>query len=194
VELDANSEHYLACVSKNRTPEGGINVHLNCGLGSDGIYNCRPESKSDTAEALDTARAMFHSTTYDLQNNGRSRTPARKVIIFLTASEPTGGITSSEAQETLRRAGQGHGGTSGNTCESDGIAIFTIGLDFLTGKAFNTLKEHQSLLLSDKPSFTQGGGLAFRAGHCGRYYPCETKVQLKSAFSDIARRFSQCQR
>ena len=195
VPLDANNEHFLECVSKNRLPNDEINNRLNTGAELDGIYNCRAESLADSAEALATARAMFHSGEYDLQGSGRSRVPARRLIVFVTVGEPTNGITGSEAQETLRTAGRGDGSTSGNTCESNAIAIFTIGVNPLDGKAYNSLKEHQNFLLGDTPSSSmQSGGIAWRAGHFGRYYSCENSAELKLAFSDIARRFSQCRR
>jgi hypothetical protein len=194
IPLDANNEHYTECVSKNKLANGDYNHRLNSGVGSDGIYNLRPESISDSAEALETARTMFHSSAYDLRGSGKGRIPARRVIIFVTAGEPTSGVIGSEAQETLRIAGNGKGMASGGTCEADGIAIFAIGLNLLNGKAFHTLKAHQQSFLSDKPTNSSSGGIAWRAGHGGKYYPCESVDQLKLAFSDIARRFTQCRR
>lgn len=94
----------------------------------------------------------------------------------------------------MRIAGQGHGSRFGNTCETDGIAIFTIGLNLCKGKDFTRLKKSQLLLLSDqKPDTDEPGGIAWRAGHGGHYYACENLSQLKLAISDIARKFSQSQ-
>lgn len=190
--LDAVDEHFSECLSKNNMPGGRVNDHLNNGPGSDGIYNFRVQSTADLGEALESARSMFHSNTYDPRGAGRNRIPARKAIIVVTDGEPTNGVTGSEAQGMFRIAGRGDGGSSGATCESDGIAVFTISLNQLNGKAFYTLKQHQEMLFGDKPaSAGQTGGIAWRAGHGGRYYPCQSSEDLKLAFSDISRRFSQ---
>jgi hypothetical protein len=71
---------------------------------------------------------------------------------------------------------------------------YTIGLNLCQGKTFGKLKENQSLLLNDRaPESGEPGGIAWRAGHGGRYYPCENLSQLKIAVSDIARKFTQSQ-
>ena len=94
----------------------------------------------------------------------------------------------------LRVAGGPTGGSSGNTCEADGIAIFTIGLNLAKDNSYNKLKDHQQELLDEKrPQSGQLGGIAWRAGHGSRYYPCENLTELKNAFSEIARHYTQGQ-
>jgi hypothetical protein len=182
-------------ISKNKLKDGDINYYANSGTGANGIYNCRVQSVTDSGEALKTARAMFHSSSYDLSKADRRRTAAQKMIVFFTDGEPTEGIGSKETQEMLSVAGQGNGNRFNNSCESDGIAIFTISLNLDKEKAFAKLKERQLYLLDDQPPQPgESGGIAWRAGHGGRYYHCEDLTKLKTAFSDIARRFTESQR
>ena len=195
IALDVSAENYLDIVSKNKLKNGELNYCLNAGPGANGIYNCRAQSVTDSGEALETARAMFHAGNYNLSDSDKKRGASRKVIVFITDGEPTDGLNGKQAQIMLKAAGKGNGSRTINTCEADGIAIFTIGLNMYKGKASAVLKEHQLNLLGDNPP-EQGqiSGIAWRAGHGGRYYPCESLSQLNTAFSDIARRFTQCQR
>ncbi len=183
VPLAANDEHYVECTSKNKLKDSELNNRLNSGVGSNGLYNCRVQSLCDTAEALGTAIEMFNSSNYNLSSNAKNRIPARRLVILFIDGEPTGGITSNEAQETLKLA---------NSANNSGIAVFTIGLNLTRGAACYKLKEHQAAFLGNKP--TLNGGIALRAGHSSKYYPCESLYDIKLAFSDISRRFVQTQR
>jgi hypothetical protein len=200
VALDFSAENYMECVSKNKLKQQSAsgettNALLNVGAGSNGIYNCRPQSLTDSGEALQTAHDMFHSGTYNLGSAEKSRPSANKLIIFFTDGEPTGGLNSKEAQIMLQVAGQGNGDRFGNTCEADGIAIATVSLNLGREKTYNKRKEHQLALLGDNPPAAgHSGGIAWRAGHGGKYYPCESPAELKTAFSDITRHLSQSQR
>lgn len=197
--LDFKAENYLECSSRNKLKERGINgettnVRLNFGSDSNGIYNCRVGALSDSGEALQTAYDMFHGDTYNLSNAGKCRGAANKLIVFFTDGEPTGGINGKEAQTMLRVSGEGSGIGLGSNCEAEGIAIFTVGLNLAKGITFERLKENQLALLGDKQLKSGGsGGIAWRAGHGGRYYACENLSELKSAFAEIARHFTQGQ-
>ncbi len=192
--LDAQNEHYLDCVSKNKLKGDELNDRLNFGAGANGIYNCRVGSVCDTAEALDTARQMFHCDSYDLSGAAKYRTSARRLIIFFMDGEPSGGVNGSQGRETLKISGRRNGNIDNDSCASNGIAVFTIGLNLTKGSAFNKLKERQLEFLGDQePTGGQSGGIAWRASHGSRYYSCENLTELKAVFCDIARRFVQSQ-
>ncbi len=200
VPLNANAENYLQCASQNILGQPGTsdqttNTDLNAAGSSNSIYNCRAQSITDSGEALQTAYNMFHSDTYNLDNSRNCRQAASKLIVFFTDGEPTGGITAEQAQTMLAVAGQGHGSRYSSTCEANGIAIVTVSLNLCKGKTYDRRKEHQLILLDDQqPDSGQPGGIAWRAGHGGRYYACDSLDKLKPAFSEITRRYSQSQR
>ena len=111
IPLNFNAENYMECTSRNKLKQPGIsgetiNIRLNEGIGSNGIYNCRAQSLTDSGEALQAAYDMFHSNDYDLNNTGKSRRSANKLIVFFTDGEPTGGINGKEA-EAMPESGWG---------------------------------------------------------------------------------------
>jgi hypothetical protein len=170
-------DQYLACTSQS--PTGNCWSYL--GTGANGIYNGRPLSETDTSEALITARLMFNSTAYNITNPSLSRPASKKIIVFFTDGEPTGGISGSEAQATQNIAGPGAG-----TCAGDGIAIYTIGLNVSNN---STLKSDQLAFLG-----TSGTGLSALAGNGGQFFPCTSGQDVINAFSAVARRLTQSQR
>ena len=187
IALDAKADHYAEILSKDKND--AASRRSTCG-----IYDCRAQSLCDTSEALQTALRMFYSSAYDLKSSAKNRIPCRKAIILFVNGEPTGGINSSEAQKTLSIAGEKGICTPGETCDSSGVAVFTIGLNLCHGQAHSSLMERQQIFLSDRPpGFGQPAGLSWRSGHGGRYYRCENLSDVKEAFSDLARQFSQCQ-
>lgn len=177
--VSTDPDQYLACTSQS--PTGNSWSYL--GTGANGIYNGRPESLTDTSEALTTARLMFHSTLYNMNSSSAtlSRPASRKIIIFFTDGEPTSGVNGSEALATQAIAGTGAG-----TCAGDGIAIYTIGLNV----------SNNSTLTSDQLTFlgTSGNGLAALAGNSGQFFPCTSGQDVINAFSAVARRLAQGQR
>ncbi len=194
IALDSKNEHYTDCLSRNTCKDGFLNNHLNCTAGSNGIYNARALSDKNFAEALETARQMFSSESYNPATCSRDRIPARRLITFITSGEVEGGAYCTEVSDALRTAGHAAQRTT-NTCSSAGIAIFTLGLNLAKSKGFAELQEYQRLVLGDKePAGGEPGGLAWRAGHGGRYYPCTDLSQIKLSLSDISSRFSQRQR
>jgi len=177
--VTTDPDQYLACTSQS--PTGNCWSYL--GTGANGIYNGRPSSVTDTSEALTTARLMFHSSLYDMSSSSvaLSRPASRKIIVFFTDGEPTGGITGTEATATQAVAGTGSG-----TCAGDGIAIYTIGLNV----------SDNPTLTSDQLTFlgTSGNGLAALAGNSGQFFPCTSGQDVINAFSAVARRLAQGQR
>jgi len=146
--------------------------------GANGLYNGRPYSDTYTAEALDTAIKYF--------NNGGSYTPAsrpaaRKAIVFFTDGEPTGGIGGADGLNST--------GTQAPNAKSQGIAIFTIGLN-MNGNAQLT-SDQQTFLGDNIPP--NGPGLAYIAGNGGSFFQCGTSLQVRQAFINVARRLSQNQ-
>lgn len=172
-----DSDQYLACTSQS--PTGNCWSYL--GTGANGIYNGRPESTTDTSEALTTARLMYHSSAYNMANSMLCRAASRKIIIFFTDGEPTGGLSGTEASNTESVAGTGTG-----TCAGDGIAIYTIGLNV----------SNNATLTSDQLTFLgeSGNGLAALAGNGGQFFPCASGSDVINAFSAVARRLAQGQR
>ncbi len=177
--VTADADQYLACTSQE--PTGNCWSYL--GTGANGIYNGRPSSVTDTSEALTTARLMFHSSVYNMNSASvtLSRPASRKIIVFFTDGEPTGGLSGTEATTTQAVAGTGSG-----TCAGDGIAIYTIGLNV----------SNNTTLTSDQLTFlgTSGSGLAALAGNSGQFFPCTSGQDVINAFSAVARRLAQGQR
>ncbi len=175
----SDPDQYLACTSQS--PTGNCWSYL--GTGANGIYNGRPESETDTSEALITARLMFHSDVYSITNASLCRPASRKIIVFFTDGEPTGGLSGPEATATQAVAGPS---TTSNTCASDGIAIYTIGLNV----------SNNATLTADQVTFlgNSGTGLAALAGNSGQFFPCTQGQDVINAFSAVARRLTQGQR
>lgn len=139
----------------------------------DGLYNGRPQSGTMCYEAMETARRHFQNALYD----GLSRAGSKRSIVFFTDGIPSGGVASTEATQTQ---------TVANQCRTDGIAIYSIGLN-MTGNPS---------LTADQNTFLGNGsnGLSGRAKNGGRYFECGSVDEVKQAFSAIARRLTQSQR
>ncbi len=145
---------------------------------ANGLENGRPLDQTDTAEALTTARAMFHNgTNYDIATLSNNRPAGKHAIVFFTDGIPTGGIASTEATQSL---------TVAQACKNDGIAVFTIGLD-VTGNP--VLQAQQPVFLGNSST-----GLAGAGGNGGKFFPCASAGTVKDAFSAVARRLTQGQR
>lgn len=145
---------------------------------ANGLENGRPLDQTDTAEALTTARAMFHNgANYDIATLSNNRPAGKHAIVLFTDGIPRGGIASTEASQTL---------TVAQACKGDGIAIFTIGLD-VTGNP--VLQAQQPVFLGNAST-----GLAGAAGNGGKFFPCASANTVKDAFSAVARRLTQGQR
>jgi von Willebrand factor type A domain len=196
VGLDVNNENYQQVIGTDTTSAGTADAWSYTGKGGDSIYNGRPLSLTDTSEALQTAHQMFHSTSngnnYDMASATNSRPASRKVIIFFTDGEPTGGINTQEATDTLTIAGPFPLATTptAKTCQGDGIGIFTVGLNVSNNAQ---LKSDQADFLGATTDGT-GQGLAARAQNNGKFYPCQTGTDVTNAFAAIARKLSQGQR
>ncbi len=191
VPIDSNNDHYLDCLSSNLLKDNTLNNRLATGIGANGIYNCRAQSDKHYAEALETARLMFQSNFYNIAGISKDRTPARRFVTFITSGEIENSVYGNEVGDALRIAGKQ--GT--NTFSSAGIAVFAIGINLAKGKAFSELEDYLRLFLDEKePVGGEPGGLVWRAGHSGRYYPCTSLGQIKTSLSDITSRFSQIQR
>ncbi len=139
----------------------------------DGLYNGRPESGTMCYEAMESARRHFQNALYD----GLSRAGSKRSIVFFTDGIPSGGVASTEATQTQGVA---------NQCRTDGIAIYSIGLN-MTGNP--SLTADQNTFLGNG-----SGGLSGRAKNGGRYFECGSVDEVKQAFSAIARRLTQSQR
>ena len=195
VALNVTNENYQQVIGTNSVA-GGTDAWSFTGQGADSIYNGRPLSLTDTSEALQTAHEMFHSTSngnnYNMASATNSRPASRKVIVFFTDGEPTGGIATQEATDTLKIAGPYPLATvpTANTCQGDGIGIFTIGLNTANNPQ---LKADQADFLGATTDGT-GQGLAARAENNGKFYPCQTGTDVTNAFAAIARKLSQGQR
>lgn len=124
-------------------------------------------------EALETARLEFQAGAYD----GLSRAGSKHAIVFFTDGIPSGGVGSTEATQSA---------TVADSCASDGIAMFCIGLNMLGN---STLSTDQDTFLGNG-----SGGLSGRAKNGGRYFECNDTTAVKQAFSAIARRLTQSQR
>lgn len=138
-----------------------------------GLYNGRPLSGTMCAEALETARLAFQSGSYD----GLSRAGSKRAIVFFTDGIPSGGVNSGEATASTAVATQ---------CQSDGVAIYCIGLNMLGNPQ----------LTADQDQFlgNGSGGLAGTAQNGSRYFETQDVQGIKDAFSAIARRLTQSQR
>jgi len=195
VGLNYNSENYQQVIGTNSVASG-TDAWSFTGQGADSIYNGRPLSLTDTSEALQTAFTMFNSTSngnnYNMSSSTNSRPASRKVIIFFTDGEPTGGINTQEATDTQNIAGPYPLATSPTpkTCQGAGIGIFTIGLNVSNN---SQLKSDQADFLGATTDGT-GQGLAARAENSGKFYPCQTGTDVTNAFAAIARKLSQGQR
>ncbi|MBK9144119.1 MAG: VWA domain-containing protein [Candidatus Melainabacteria bacterium] len=146
----------------------------------DGLYNGRPLSGTMCAEALRTARLEFQAAAYD----GLSRAGSKRAIIFFTDGIPSGGVPGGSG---------GYGGTEANdswteadSCRTDGIAIFSIGLNMLDDP---TLKSDQNIFLGNSST-----GLSGRAKNGGRFFECSSVSSIKESFSAVVRRLTQSQR
>lgn len=141
---------------------------------ANGLENGTPLSDTATAEALTTARAMFHNgTNYDIATLSNNRPAAKHAIVFFTDGVPN----SSDAGPTLTQA-QG--------CKGEGIAVFTIGLDVTNNPV---LQGSQVTFLGNLPS-----GLAGASGNGGKFFPCASASTVRDSFSAVARRLTQGQR
>lgn len=141
---------------------------------ANGLENGTPLSNTATAEALTTARAMFHNgASYDIATLSNNRPAAKHAIVFFTDGVPD----SSDAGPTLTQA-QG--------CKGEGIAVFTIGLDVTNNPV---LQGSQVTFLGNLPS-----GLAGASGNGGKFFPCASASTVRDSFSAVARRLTQGQR
>ncbi len=141
---------------------------------ANGLENGTPLSDTATAEALTTARAMFHNgSSYDIATLSNNRPAAKHAIVFFTDGVPN----SADAGPTLTQA-QG--------CKGEGIAVFTIGLDVTNNPV---LQGSQVTFLGNLPS-----GLAGASGNGGKFFPCASASTVRDSFSAVARRLTQGQR
>lgn len=141
---------------------------------ANGLENGTPLSDTATAEALTTARAMFHNgASYDIATLSNNRPAAKHAIVFFTDGVPN----ASDAGPTLTQA-QG--------CKGEGIAVFTIGLDVTNNPV---LQGSQITFLGNLPS-----GLAGASGNGGKFFPCANASTVRDSFSAVARRLTQGQR
>ncbi|MFA6212008.1 MAG: VWA domain-containing protein [Candidatus Obscuribacterales bacterium] len=141
---------------------------------ANGLENGTPLSDTATAEALTTARAMFHNgTRYDIATMANNRPAAKHAIVFFTDGVPN----SADAGPTLTQA-QG--------CKGEGIAVFTIGLDVTNNPV---LQGSQVTFLGNLPT-----GLAGASGNGGKFFPCASAATVRDSFSAVARRLTQGQR
>ncbi len=135
-----------------------------------GLYNGRPLNGTMCSEALETARLSFSGAPYI----GAQRAGSKRAIVFFTDGVP---VPDSEA---------GPSGTTADNCKTDGIAIFSIGLNMLGN---GDLTSAQTTFLGNG-----AGGLSGRAKNGGRFFMCNDVVQVQQAFSSIARRLTQSQK
>lgn len=141
---------------------------------ANGLENGTPLSDTATAEALTTARAMFHNgASYDIATLANNRPAAKHAIVFFTDGVPN----AADAGPTLTQA-QG--------CKGEGIAVFTIGLDVTNNPV---LQGSQVTFLGNLPS-----GLAGASGNGGKFFPCASASTVRDSFSAVARRLTQGQR
>ena len=141
---------------------------------ANGLENGTPLSNTATAEALTTARAMFHNgASYDIATLANNRPAAKHAIVFFTDGVPDAG----DAGPTLTQA-QG--------CKGEGIAVFTIGLDVTNTPV---LQSSQVDFLGNLPS-----GLAGASGNGGKLFQCANASTVRDSFSAVARRLTQGQR
>lgn len=141
---------------------------------ANGLENGTPLSDTATAEALTTARAMFHNgASYDIATLSNNRPAAKHAIVFFTDGVPN----TADAGPTLTQA-QG--------CKGEGIAVFTIGLDVTNNPV---LQGSQVTFLGNLPT-----GLAGASGNGGKFFPCANASTVRDSFSAVARRLTQGQR
>lgn len=134
----------------------------------DGLYNGRPLNGTMCAEALETARLSFQTSPYSI------RPGSKRAIIFFTDGVP---VPPTEA---------GPSGGTADACKTDGIAIFSIGLNMLGN---GDLTSQQTAFLGNSST-----GLSGRAKNGGRFFMCNDVTQVQQAFSSIARRLTQSQK
>jgi len=134
----------------------------------DGLYNARPLNGTMCSEALETARLSFQTAPYT------PRPGSKRAIIFFTDGVP---VPPTEA---------GPSGSTADACKTDGIAIFSIGLNMLGNGDLTT---QQTTFLGNGAS-----GLSGRAKNGGRFFMCNDVTQVQQAFSSIARRLTQSQK
>ncbi len=147
---------------------------LSTNSAGNGLENGTPLSDTATAEALTTARAMFHNgANYDIATLSNNRPAAKHAIVFFTDGVPN----SADAGPTLTQA-QG--------CKGEGIAVFTIGLDVTNNPV---LQGSQVTFLGNQPT-----GLAGASGNGGKFFPCASASTVRDSFSAVARRLTQGQR
>lgn len=134
----------------------------------DGLYNGRPLNGTMCSEALETARLSFQTAPYT------PRPGSKRAIVFFTDGVP---VPDSEEAPSAGTA---------DACKSDGVAIFSIGLNML-GNA--QLTQKQTTFLGNGAD-----GLSGRAKNGGRFFMCNDVTQVQQAFSSIARRLTQSQK
>lgn len=134
----------------------------------DGLYNGRPLNGTMCSEALETARLAFQTAPYTI------RPGSKRAIVFFTDGVP---VPPTEA---------GPSGSTADACQTDGIAIFSIGLNMLGN---GDLTNQQTAFLGNS-----SGGLSGRAKNGGRFFMCNDVTQVQQAFSSIARRLTQSQK
>ena len=145
---------------------------------ANGLDNGRPIDHTDSYEAINTARYMFlDSSNYNITSMGTSRPAAKHAIVFFTDGVPTGGVGGSDAAGAL---------TVAQSCKTDGIAIYSIGMDVTNN---NILQTAQRVFLGNDTT-----GLAGASGNGGRFFQCTDSTTVKQAFNAVARRLAQSQR
>jgi hypothetical protein len=144
------------------------------GADANGLENGRPIDHTATYEALNTARYMFlDSSHYNIANISSSRPAAKHAIVFFTDGVPD----TADAAPSL---------TVAQSCKTDGIAIYSIGMDVT----------NNSVLQANQVSFlgNLNTGLAGASGNGGRFFQCTDSTTVKQAFNAVARRLAQSQR
>ncbi|MBU6455285.1 MAG: VWA domain-containing protein [Cyanobacteria bacterium REEB67] len=163
----------------NGSFSGGVTSNVSAAWSDTGDYangleNGRPIDHTATYEALNTARHMFlDSAHYNIANISTSRPAAKHAIVFFTDGVPD----SADASPSL---------TVAQSCKSDGIAIYSIGMDVT----------NNSVLQANQVSFlgNLNTGLAGASGNGGRFFQCTDSTTVKQAFNAVARRLAQSQR
>jgi len=182
-ETQANSVNGVDGSRLNASFTGGVTAGYSApwsseGADADGLDNGRPVDHTDTYEAINTARYMFHDgANYNIASITQSRPAAKHAIVFFTDGVPTGGVGGSDASSSL---------TVAQACKTDGIAIYTIGMDVTNNPI---LQSAQVVFLGNATS-----GLAGASGNGGRFFQCTNSGTVKQAFNAVARRLAQSQR
>jgi len=182
-ETQANSVNGVNGSRINGSFSGGVTAGYSAAWSStttdaDGLENGRPIDHTDTYEAINTARYMFHDgSNYNIASITQSRPAAKHAIVFFTDGVPTGGVGGSDASSSL---------TVAQACKTDGIAIYTIGMDVTNNPI---LQSAQVVFLGNATT-----GLAGASGNGGRFFQCTSSSTVKQAFNAVARRLAQSQR